>query len=141
MVNVYDVDPQKFVERLKEELKKIDIIKPPKWVLFAKSSSANERPPEQEDFWYIRAASILRRLYIDGEIGVRRLRTYYGKRKQHKRKREKFRKAGGKIIRAILQQLENAGFVEKIEKRGRKLTNKGISFLDRIAYEVYKSSS
>jgi len=139
MVTVYDVDAQKFIERLKEELKKIDVIKPPRWALFAKNSSANERPPEQEDFWYIRAASILRRLYIDGPIGVSRLRTYYGRRKQHKRSKEKFMKAGGKIIRTILQQLEKAGFVEKVERKGRKLTPKGISFLDNIAYEVYKS--
>ncbi|MFH7903983.1 MAG: 30S ribosomal protein S19e [Candidatus Aenigmatarchaeota archaeon] len=138
MVNVYDVDPQKLIERLKEELKKIDVIKPPRRALFAKNSPANERPPEQEDFWYIRAASILRRLYIDGPIGVSRLRTYYGRRKQHRRRREKFMKASGKIIRTILQQLEKAGLVEKVERKGRKLTPKGISLLDRIAHEVAK---
>lgn len=141
MVTVYDVDPQKLIERVKEELKKIEIIKPPRWALFAKNSCANERPPEQEDFWYIRAASILRRLYIDGPVGVSRLRTYYGRRRQHKRQREKFKKASGKIIRTILQQLEKVGLVEKVEKKGRKLTPKGISFLNKIAYEIYRESS
>jgi len=140
MVTVYEVDAQKFIERLKEELKKIDVIRPPRWALFAKNSPANERPPEQKDFWYIRAASILRRLYIDGPIGVSRLRTYYGKRKQHKRSKEKTKKASGKIIRTILQQLEKAGLVEKVEREGRRLTPKGRSLLDRIAFEVYKSS-
>lgn len=136
MVNVYDVDPQKFVERLKEELKKIDIIKPPKWVLFAKSSSANERPPEQEDFWYIRAASILRRLYIDGPVGVSRLRTYYGGRKNRGMKPKKFYKASGSIIRKILQQLEAEGLISK-ERKGRILTPRGRSLIDKITGEIY----
>jgi small subunit ribosomal protein S19e len=106
---------------------------------FAKSGSHKERPPEQKDFWYIRAASILRRLYIDGPIGVERLRTYYGGRKSRGTKPSKFRKASGNIIRKILQQLEGARLVEKAGKSGRKLTSNGRRLLDRIAYEVKKS--
>ena len=138
MVTVREVDAQKLVERVKEELKKFEEIKPPAWSLFVKSGSHKERPPEQEDFWYIRAASILRRLYLNGPVGVERLRTYYGGRKQRGTKPARFRKASGNIIRKILQQLEKAGLVEK-DKKGRKLSRKGISFLDRIAYEVEKN--
>lgn len=137
MVTVREVDAKKFGEKLKEEIKKFEEIKPLPWSLFVKSGAHKERPPEQEDFWYIRAASILRRLYLDGPTGVERLRTYYGGRKERGTKPARFRKASGNIIRKILQQLEKAGLVEK-DKKGRKLSRKGISFLDRIAYEVKK---
>jgi small subunit ribosomal protein S19e len=139
MVTVQEVDHQDFINRLKKELKKIENIKEPSWMKFAKSGSHKERPPEQKDFWYIRAASILRRLYIDGPIGVERLRTYYGGRKSRGTKPSKFRKASGNIIRKILQQLEGARLVEKAGKSGRKLTSNGRRLLDRIAYEVKKS--
>jgi len=45
-----------------------------------------------------------------------------------------FRRAGGKIIRTILQQCDAAGLTEaSIDKRkGRKLTKKGIEFLEEI---------
>jgi len=138
MVTAREVNPQKLVERTKEELKKFEEIKPPAWSFFVKSGSHKERPPEQPDFWYIRAASILRRIYLDGPVGVERLRTYYGGRKRRGTEPAKFRKASGNIIRKILQQLEKAGLIEKT-KKGRKITSKGQAFLDRIAYEVSKS--
>ncbi|OYT42114.1 MAG: 30S ribosomal protein S19e [Candidatus Aenigmarchaeota archaeon ex4484_224] len=141
MITVRDVNAQKLVERLKEELKKFKEIEEPLWAKFVKSGVHKERPPEQEDFWYIRAASILRRLYLNGPVGVERLRSYYGGRKKRGRRPERFRKASGAIIRKILQQLENAGLVQKVDKKGRILTPKGRSLLDRIAKEVYESES
>ncbi|MCD6371087.1 MAG: 30S ribosomal protein S19e [Candidatus Aenigmarchaeota archaeon] len=141
MITPRDVPADKFVEKLKEELKKIKEIKPQKWSFFVKSGAHKERPPDQSDFWYIRSASILRRLYLNGPVGVERLRTYYGGRKRRGRRPPKFRKASGAIIRKILQQLEAAGLVEKLNKRGRVLTPKGRSFLDRLAKVVYDELS
>ncbi len=135
MTSIYEVPADKLVERLKEELKKINVIKPPLWAQMVKSGPHRERPPQQPDFWYIRAASILRRIYIDGPVGVSRLRTYYGGRKRRGRKPAKTYKAGGSIIRKILQQLEIAGLVKK-EKKGRVLTSEGRKFVDRIIGEI-----
>ena len=131
MVSVREADPQEFVEKLKEKLKEIEEIREPEWMKFAKSGSHKERPPEQPDFWYIRAASVLRRIYLDGPVGVERLRTYYGGRKKRRKGSEHFRKASGNIIRKILQQLERAGLVERT-KRGRKITSKGQSLLEGL---------
>jgi small subunit ribosomal protein S19e len=136
MTSVKNVEPAKFIERLKEELKKIEEIKEPLWVRFVKSGAHRQRPPEQKDFWYVRAASILRRIYLNGPVGIERLRTYYGGRRSFGHPKH-FAKASGKIIRTILKQLEKVGFVEK-EKRGRKITIKGKKFLDKIASEVKK---
>ncbi|MGC8993572.1 MAG: 30S ribosomal protein S19e [Candidatus Aenigmatarchaeota archaeon] len=135
MVSVLEVPADKLIERLKEELKKFEKIKPPLWAKMVKSGAHKERPPEQEDFWYIRAASILRRIYIDGPVGVSRLRTYYGGRKRRGRRPARAYKAGGAIIRKILQQLEESNLVTK-EKKGRVLTPFGRKFLDKIAGEI-----
>jgi len=137
MVSVRDVKAAKLVAAAKEELKKVDKIKPPKWAIYAKSGSHKVRPPEQPDFWYIRAASLLRRVYLNGPVGVEKLRTFYGGRKRRGTKPARFKKASGSVIRKLLQQLESAGFVEK-EKNGdgRKITSKGKKFLDNIAHKV-----
>jgi small subunit ribosomal protein S19e len=134
-MKVQEIDPQKFIDKLKDELKKVESVKPPLWISFVKSGAHKERPPEQPDFWYIRTASILRRIYLNGPVGVERLRSYYGGRKRHKVRPPHFKKASGSVIRKILQQLEDANFIEKT-KRGRKITPKGMSFLDKVAKEI-----
>ncbi len=133
MVTVYDVPPNEFIVRLAEKLK--DKITEPEWAKFVKTGSFKERPPLQDDFWYIRAASILRSIYVKNAVGVSRLRTKYGGRIRNTHQRKEIKKASGKIIRTILQQLEKAGLVQKT-KKGRSLTPEGRSFLDKVAFEV-----
>jgi small subunit ribosomal protein S19e len=136
MKTIYDVPAQNLNEALKEELKKINEIKPPEWALYAKSGSHKDKPPVQDDFWYVRTASILRKLSVKGSTGVSRLRTEYGGRKNRGAKPEKHREAGGKMIRVMLQQLESAGLVAKDKKNGRGITAKGQKFIDSIAKNV-----
>jgi len=138
--SVYEMTPQEYNLKLAEALKKIPEFKEPEWVKFVKSSSSRQRPIEDVDFWHKRAASVLRQIYKKGIVGVNRLRTRYGSKKNRGVKPERFVKAGGKIIRTILQQSDKAGFTESIksikgtrEKRpGRKLTAKGKEFLEEI---------
>lgn len=137
MVTAREIPAEKLLSKLKEELKKIKEIQPTEWSKFVKSGPHRERPPQQADFWYVRTASLLRRIYLDGPVGTERLRSYYGGRRQKGCKPAHFRKASGNIVRKILQQLEKAGFVEKAGK-GRKITSKGQKFLDRVAYEASK---
>ena len=46
-----------------------------------------------------------------------------------------FRKAGGAIIRNILQQLESAGLVERVDE-GRVVSPKGRSLLDAMSTQL-----
>ncbi|MEM4625336.1 MAG: 40S ribosomal protein S19 [Candidatus Pacearchaeota archaeon] len=133
-MGVYDLKPNEFNLKLAEELKKFPEFVAPDWVFYVKSSCSRERPIAEEDFWYKRAASILRQIYIRGNVGVNRLRTRYGGRKDRGSRPPEFRKGGGKIIRVILQQAEKAGLVEKsLDKRlGRRLTLKGRKLLEEI---------
>lgn len=140
MTTVFDVDANDFIAKTKEELKKIEQVKMPDWAKFVKTSSARTKPPEQEDFWYIRAAAILRQVYVRGTpVGVQRLRVKYGGRTINRVKKKRERRSCGKIIRVLLQQLESAGFLQKAtinNQKGRVITNKGKSFLDKIAAQV-----
>ena len=136
-----DVETKRFIEICKEELKKIEEIKPPAWAQFVKTGVHKQFPPLQKDWWYTRTASILRRIYLDGPVGVERLRTYYGGRKDRGHKPERFKKSGGTIIRKCLQQLEAAGFIEKSKDpkdKGRVISEKGKKFLRKIVDEVKK---
>jgi small subunit ribosomal protein S19e len=132
------VKSQDFVKKCSEELKKIKDIQMPEWAKYAKTGVHKKFPPHQEDWWYTRAASLLRRIAIDGPVGVSRLRTFYGGRKERGHKPEKFRKAGGNSIRKILQQLEAAGLIEqnKQGKKGRILSEKGKRFVVKILEDV-----
>ena len=138
---IFSKDPQAFNISLAEALKKIPEIKAPDWSFFVKSGVSKQRVPEDPEFWYIRTASILRQLYINGVVGVERLRTRYGGRKNRGVRPARFRKSSGKIIRTILQQAEKAGLVETIKDKqfGRRLTKKGREFLDSI--EVVKPTA
>lgn len=128
MANIYDVEPQKLIKATAEKLKVEEIVTPPKWISFVKSGSHRERLIEDPDFWYVRCASLLRKLALYGPIGIQRMRREYGGRKRHGSNIEHFRPAGGAIIRKALQQLEKAGFVEK-KAKGRAITPKGLAFL------------
>lgn len=135
MATVYDVPPDMLIKEVAERLKKMKEFEPPEWADYVKTGVHKERAPEQQDWWYTRVAAIFRKVYIDGPVGIERLRTAYGGRKRRGSEPPKFRKGSGSIIRKALQQLEKAGFVEKT-KEGRVVTPKGRSFLDRIAAEI-----
>ncbi len=134
MATIYDVDTAEVIKNTAEALKKADNVKKPDWATFVKTGTGRERPPENEDWWYFRAAAVLRKIYMLGPVGVGKLRTKFGNKKNRGAKPEKFFKGSGKIIRFILQQLEKEGLVKQAEKgvhRGRIITPKGKSLMDK----------
>lgn len=138
MVTVKYIPPHLFIEELAKYLKEnVEEIKPPDWAMYVKTGSHVERVPDDPDWWYKRCASLLRKLYLYGPVGIERLRTAYGGRKDMGLVREHFKKAGGSIIRKALQQLEAAGLVCTMKGKGRILTPEGRSLLDRLANKLF----
>ncbi|MBP7708624.1 40S ribosomal protein S19 [Candidatus Pacearchaeota archaeon] len=139
--NIFSKNPQAFNIALAEALKQIPEIQAPEWSFFVKTGISKQRVPEAADFWHTRTASILRQLYIQGVVGVQRLRTRYGGRKNRGVRPARFKKSSGKMLRVMLQQSEKAGFVEKItgSQFGRRLTKKGRDFLDAIVVPEVQS--
>jgi small subunit ribosomal protein S19e len=139
MTTVYEIPPEKMIEIVAKNLKNKVKLKKPEWVKFVKTGAHKEKMPQDDDMWWIRSASILRKVYINGPVGVQRLRTAYGGKKNRGVKPEKFYRASGKIIRTILQEFDKLGFTEKMGK-GRKITPKGQSYLDKLATEFSRGS-
>ena len=137
MTTVFDVPADLLIEKVADEFKNNDKINSPAWSNFVKTGVHKERKPERDDWWYVRTASIIRRVYIDGPVGVMSLRTFYGGKKDRGVRPEVFRKGSGSIIRTALHQLEDAGLVEKVEG-GRVVSPAGRSFLDKMSGEVIR---
>ena len=93
---------------------------------------------DSENFWYVRCASILRKVKKLGPIGVNKLRKLYGGRNRKGPSKHHSARGAGKIIRVALQQLESSNLVAKADKKGRVVTPEGISFLERTAHSVIR---
>ncbi|MCS7110733.1 MAG: 30S ribosomal protein S19e [Ignisphaera sp.] len=139
MVTVRDVPANIFIEKLASYLKaSVATVKPPPWTAFTKTSPHKERVPDNPDWWYYRAAAILRKIYLaDAPVGLETLRTIFGGLKRRGSAPPHYRKCGGGHLRRILHQLEAAGLIEKTSK-GRRITDKGRATLDGLALEVFK---
>ena len=137
MTTAYDVPADVLIDRLSGYLKEnIREIQPPEWSGYVKTGSQAERVPQNPDWWYVRSASILRKIYMNGPVGVSRLRKEYGGRKRRGVRPAHFAKAGGNIIRTVLQQLELAGLSQKDGIKGRVISGKGRSLLDAMSTQI-----
>ncbi|MBU2560801.1 MAG: 30S ribosomal protein S19e [Nanoarchaeota archaeon] len=142
MPTMFDVPANDLIEEVAKDLQKVNEIKPPVWSVFVKTGMHKQRPPKREDWWHVRCAAVLRSVRLLGPVGVQKLRTKYGGRKQRGHKPEHFYKGSGNILRKALQQLEAAGLIKyKKEgvRKGRIITPKGISLMDKAAVRIYKT--
>ncbi|KAI1886307.1 hypothetical protein AGOR_G00212650 [Albula goreensis] len=123
-VTVKDVNQQEFVRALAAFLKKSGKLKVPDWVDTVKLAKHKELAPCDENWFYTRAASTVRHLYLREE---RRLPRHFS--------------CGSKnVARKVLQALEGLKMVEKDPNGGRRLTPQGQRDLDRIAGQVAAAS-
>jgi small subunit ribosomal protein S19e len=125
------------IRRVSEELRKMSQITPQAWTEYVKTGSHRERPPQDKDWWYTRSASVLRKIYLHGPIGLSDLETEYGGGKRVKFGKSHQRDAGQSAIRKPIQQLEAAGLVAKKGLQGRVVSSKGMSLLDKLSSEIF----
>jgi small subunit ribosomal protein S19e len=133
MVTAYDVEANRLIENAAKRLKEMKLSKPA-FVGLVKSGAHAERPPQSEDFWYVRCAAILRQMYVNDSVGINRLRRHFGGKKNMGVRPGRHMPAGGSTIRKAMQELEKAGLLIK-QKSGRVLSPKGRKFLDSVAKE------
>ncbi|KAJ9525301.1 hypothetical protein QJQ45_020838 [Haematococcus lacustris] len=143
---VKDVSAEDFIKAYSAHLKSNDKLHLPTWVDVVKTGKFKELAPYDEDWYFVRAASILvslfaaaaaicRRLYNRPGIGIGRFQTLFGGRMHRGAAPEKFSKSSGGLVRHIMQSLEEIGILEKCTsiKGGRKLTASGQRDMDVIA--------
>ncbi len=139
MTTPHDLPASKYIDRLAKYLREnVDEVQPPTWASMAKTGSHVEKQPQNPNWWYTRSASVLRKVYVHGPIGLEKLRSDYGGRKGNGVKRSHAGKAGGSNIRKVLQQLEAAGLVQITRPKGRVMTPKGRKLLQEVAGDLHK---
>ena len=137
MPTPYDIPASVLIEGLAKHLKdEVDEITPPEWTLFAKTGVHAQKPPSNTDWWFVRCASILRKIYIKGPLGIEKLRQKYGGRIDRGARPEHASKGSGAIARTAIKQLQKAGLIKGQRNEGRVVTSEGRQLLDRLSTEL-----
>jgi len=139
MTTLYDVPTKELIDEVAKKLQNDKSIVLPEENMYVRTGIHKENPPTNKDWWYVRCAAILRKIYIKNNIGIEHLRAEYGGGKNRGSKPSKARSGSGSIARRAVQQLEKAGYVTRIKGKGRALTPKGRSFLDNTSHEIMKN--
>ncbi|NPE09129.1 MAG: 30S ribosomal protein S19e [Asgard group archaeon] len=137
MPTVYDVPAEDLIQTIAVELKKYNKITPPEWASYVKTGSFKQHAPQNPDWWFVRCASLLRKVYVSGPIGTSHLRKAYGGLKHGRNSPEKSTRASGAVIRKALQQLESEGLITS-SRKGRTISAKGRSLLDKSSATLIK---
>jgi small subunit ribosomal protein S19e len=115
-VTVKDVAAQDFVRAYAKHLKRSGRVPVPKWVDIAKTGTHKQLPPRDPDWFFVRTASVARKLYIRGGTGTGALRKVYGGAKHNGVSPSHFSTSSGSVVRNVLKGLEKMGVLEKDPK-------------------------
>ncbi|KAH9387095.1 small subunit ribosomal protein S19e [Nematocida major] len=144
-MKVEEICPAKFIDALSKALKEEKKIEKPVEADHIKTGHGREQAPIQEDWYQIRAASLLRKLYMEEltnpekskyGFGVMWFARVYGGSKNNGHKPSHTVSGSKSLVRRLLQSLENVKLVSKVSMGGRKLTQTGHSYLKSIAEKV-----
>ena len=109
----------------------------PVWHDLIKTGTFKELCPQDPDWYYVRAASVARKVYLRGGVGVGAFQKIYGGAKSNGSRRPHFAKAAAGLHRNILQALTEIDLVaKKKDKKGRWITRSGQRELDTIASQL-----
>ncbi|KAF7058395.1 hypothetical protein CFC21_065464 [Triticum aestivum] len=143
---VKDVNPHEFVKAYSAHLKRSgklvdflctqDMMELPEWVDIVKTARFKELPPSDADWYYIRAASMARKIYLRQGIGIGGFQKIYGGRQRNGSRPPHFCKSSGAVSRNILQELQKMGIIDVDPKGGRLITSQGRRDLDQVAGTV-----
>lgn len=139
MATVYEAPADKMIKELAKTLKEEKKVTVPDWGPFVKTGGDREKKPESSEWWYTRSASLLRKIYIHGPVGIHELQKRYGGKKNRGHNPGARRRGSGAVIRKALQQLEKSGLIKKT-KEGRVVSPAGMTLLDKISSQVQKAS-
>ncbi|KAI8614730.1 40S ribosomal protein S19-A [Chytriomyces sp. MP71] len=139
-VTVKDVSAHSFVKAYAAYLKRTGKLEVPKWVDIVKTSTHKELAPYDPDWFYIRAASVARHIYLRPQVGVGALKKNYGGAKNRGNRPHHHANASGSVLRKVLQALEKIKVLEKDETKGRTISQDGQKDLDRIAAQIVRAA-
>lgn len=137
-VTVKDVDAHAFIKAYAAYLKRTGKLEVPKWVDLVKTGTYKELAPYDQDWFYVRAASVARHIYLRKGVGVGGLRKNYGGRLNRGSRPHHNSLGSGSVVRKVMQALEKIKVLEMDEKSGRRISQDGQKDLDRIAAQIQR---
>ena len=138
MTHPTDVPPAALLPKLANELKTQKMVQPPVWASFVKTGVHKQQAPTQPDWWYLRSASVLRKIHLHGTTGVARLAADYGGKRDRGSAPYHARAGSRAVLREIVHQLEKSGLIQTYKNHGRRLSPAGQKLLDTTSRDVLK---
>jgi len=144
-MKVEEVCAVKFIEALSISLKEVKKIEKPEETEYIKTGHGKELAPTNPDWYYVRVASVLRKLYVEQlshpnkvkhGFGTLWFARVYGGAKNNGHKPTHTVTGSKSLVRRILQTLETQKLVSQVPKGGRTLTPTGLAYLQEIASKV-----
>ncbi|MDB4758697.1 40S ribosomal protein S19, partial [Candidatus Poseidoniaceae archaeon] len=83
MTTLYDIPAELLNPALAARLAVEKAVETPDWAEFVKTGVSRERPPSQDNWWFLRSAALMRKIAREGPIGVTHLSQAYGGRKDN----------------------------------------------------------
>ncbi|KAF9604967.1 hypothetical protein IFM89_011660 [Coptis chinensis] len=119
---VKDVSPHEFNKAYSAHLKRSGKMELPHWIDIVKTATFKELALYDPDWYYFRAASMARKIYLRQGIGVRGFRKIYGERKRNGSCPPHLCKSSGAIARLIRLSLKWKAheFYSKLQHLHRK---------------------
>merc|ERR1711924_571239 len=136
-VTVKDVPADEFIKACADYLKRQPKFDVPKYHDIVKTGVIKELAPYDGDWFYIRAASVARKVYLRKGTGVGALKKWYGGSSGTTGVLVKHTSSPRvAIIRKAMYELEKLEMMEKTGDGGREITSKGRAEMDRIAGNI-----
>ncbi|KAF9624414.1 hypothetical protein IFM89_011339 [Coptis chinensis] len=133
---VKDVSPYEFIKAYSLLISNARKMELPHWTNIVKTATFKELASYGPDWYYVRVASMARKIYLRQGIGVGGFRKIYGGRKRNGSRPPHFCKSSGAIARNILHQLEDMKIVDVDPNGGRVITSTGRRDLDQVTGHI-----
>merc|ERR1711985_122951 len=134
-VTVKDVPADAFIKACADFLKRQPKFDVPKYHDIVKTGTLKELAPYDEDWFYTRAASVARKIYLRKGTGVGALKKWYGG------------SSGTHVgtckahISKAMHELEKLEMMEHLGDGGRVISSKGRAEMDRIAGNIQQNTN
>ena len=133
---VRDVPANKWVKAMASHFKREGKILVPTCTDFLKTSHGREKAPQNHDWYYYRAAAVLRRIYLRPGTGYGGMSKAFGNKKNKGSKPEATVRAATGPIHWACKSLEGLKLIGKGKSKGRVLTRTGRKQCDSVAFNV-----
>ena len=133
---IRDVRAVRWIKVMAKHLKAEGKLFVPNCAEYIKTSHGRERAPANPDWYYIRAAAVLRRIYLRPGVGLGGLAKVFANKKNRGSQPEITCPAARGPLHWVCKSLEGLKLVAKGKESGRVLTQTGRKRCDTIASNV-----